>query len=381
MKAKESWWLSTFYSFCIQATVRRVLLQLQNSPRSELAAKQYLQLAVRLFATISANYDPLMRDYASFNPDTSAKGSRVSDFRDAQLVIQQSSWASKGIDCSAIYLMQLFDDDWSELAADDIVPIYDEPIPVPELSSPFADPCVDLDSLGASNWAQDFGLYQSFSPKPYRPSSLSSMESVDNFTRITFSLPAADTKNHIPQERTLHTCDYHLCTVPSFPTLAGLKSHLRDHAENVVRQWKEKQPSRCLWARNCKSKAIFKTERIFRTHLENVHISPILCTVKDCQHRKPFRSRYDLERHITVFHKEASASYLYCPCTKCDQSPIAFIRKDKWLLHIQTCHEDTECPFDDCPGGINGDVCLTHSDVVTHIRKDHWNDGKKQAFT
>jgi hypothetical protein len=64
----KSWWLSAFYSLCIQSKVRRCLIELITAePRSKetLGAKQYLQLAVRLFVGSSGVYDPLVQVFSS----------------------------------------------------------------------------------------------------------------------------------------------------------------------------------------------------------------------------------------------------------------------------------------------------------------------------
>ncbi|KAF8863228.1 hypothetical protein BDZ45DRAFT_722642 [Acephala macrosclerotiorum] len=170
-------------------------------------------------------------------------------------------------------------------------------------------------------------------------------------------------------------CTYHGCTSRSFQTMCDLKSHLRDHSTEVLRRWEETQPCRCPWSGNCKSKAVFKSRRILQTHLENVHITPLVCTVSGCSYRKPFRSNYDLKRHTLTAHAhvqsgEDSSQGLICPYPKCDRAPKIFVRKDKWLNHIRTCHEEADCPLNHCKAG-GRDGFLTQDDVVKHIRRDH----------
>jgi hypothetical protein len=92
MRTKEGWWLSTFYSLCIQAIVQRVLLRLNKntSPSNELATRQYLHLAIRLFAASSGSYDPLMRDYASPNLTKDKESSTLLDFCATKAAVQQT---------------------------------------------------------------------------------------------------------------------------------------------------------------------------------------------------------------------------------------------------------------------------------------------------
>jgi hypothetical protein len=65
IKNKEAWWLSAFYSFWIQAYVRKVLVQLTNdlaTPIDVFAKRRsdnYLYVPLRLFDAISNKFDPL----------------------------------------------------------------------------------------------------------------------------------------------------------------------------------------------------------------------------------------------------------------------------------------------------------------------------------
>ncbi|KUJ10281.1 uncharacterized protein LY89DRAFT_256627 [Mollisia scopiformis] len=166
-------------------------------------------------------------------------------------------------------------------------------------------------------------------------------------------------------------CTYHDCTAKPFKTLCDFKSHMRGHAADVLEQWEEEKPCRCPWSGNCKSKAVFKSRRILQTHLENVHITPLTCTASGCSYRKPFRSNYDLKRHMLTAHSgDSNCQFLRCPYPKCDRGPRTFVRKDKWLIHIRTSHDGTECPINHCKAGKR-DGLLTHDDLVKHIRHEH----------
>jgi hypothetical protein len=111
---RESWWLSTFYSFCIQGIVRRALMNIFQSFRRNLdGVTQYLHLAVRLFIAVSSSYDPLIHNISS-NQALLSTGSdkAILDNRCevAQIAVRQGEWGSKGINSSAEYLKQLFED-------------------------------------------------------------------------------------------------------------------------------------------------------------------------------------------------------------------------------------------------------------------------------
>ncbi|CZR58101.1 uncharacterized protein PAC_07991 [Phialocephala subalpina] len=176
MRAKESWWFSTFYSFCIQSIVRRVLLKVQSSSSSELAARQYLHLAIRLFAVTSGSYDPSARDYASVEAPNS----------------------------SADYLKYIFQDEREEHHRDLTRPGTPEavesrsPIPVAKglTCSPCPSPHVPKQGYSINNSQPKARPAWTPTPKaPYRASSLSSMKSADDVPEETHDyLP-------FPQER------------------------------------------------------------------------------------------------------------------------------------------------------------------------------------
>ena len=111
MRIKETWWLSTFYSFAIQGLVRKLIWDVAWTLAYPMPRKQYLHLAIRLFIASSGDYDPLMRDYASSSKGKETDSSCVADLEEAKTAVEQDSWASKGILSSADYLRKLFEDD------------------------------------------------------------------------------------------------------------------------------------------------------------------------------------------------------------------------------------------------------------------------------
>lgn len=72
LKTRDGYWVTTFYSFCIQATVRR-LLQKTSSDGVILdtsTTNEYLHLAINLFIASSGAYDPLVANYVLFQSST-----------------------------------------------------------------------------------------------------------------------------------------------------------------------------------------------------------------------------------------------------------------------------------------------------------------------
>ncbi|KAM3075869.1 hypothetical protein ACMFMG_006612 [Clarireedia jacksonii] len=119
----KTWWLSAFYSFCIQGVIRKALRFLcfkqgKNSAtkEEEPAPKQYLHIAIRLFIASSGNYDPLSQDWSSeFAFSSRADGApKASDYRAAQSALKQPIWKTHGIKSSTDYLRKLFEDPGTE---------------------------------------------------------------------------------------------------------------------------------------------------------------------------------------------------------------------------------------------------------------------------
>lgn len=144
-KLRKDWWLSTFYSLCIQSIVRRVLVvitsKLRNpvEPDLRLAALQYLHLAVQLFfATCKATgkgYEPLSYDFENLSAVEMTALTRHSlqayDGKIAQKAVQKEAWQSQNISSAYDYLGLLFEMDRA---------IFALPMPRPPLyRAPFWD--------------------------------------------------------------------------------------------------------------------------------------------------------------------------------------------------------------------------------------------------
>jgi hypothetical protein len=103
IRNKHPWWLSTFYSFCIQSIVRKALMRLTTaSDRGatdgmHLPAKHYLYLPVRLFIASSAAYD-IQNLYLEEKSKPGGEGiPSAEDYREARRAVGQTAWASNGI--------------------------------------------------------------------------------------------------------------------------------------------------------------------------------------------------------------------------------------------------------------------------------------------
>lgn len=121
----RDWWLSVFYSLCIQSYVRKSLITfVSHQGQGENAKKmttssttsQYLYLAVELFAACNdtgKKYDPL-----SYNLDKLSKSEasvieihslNFEQAKLAQIAVQQTSWGQKHISGSYAYLREQFE--------------------------------------------------------------------------------------------------------------------------------------------------------------------------------------------------------------------------------------------------------------------------------
>ncbi|KAL3417195.1 hypothetical protein PVAG01_11195 [Phlyctema vagabunda] len=104
---RNPWWLSIFYSVCIQSLVRKTLLRLP-SYRVE-ACQQYLHLPIRVFVAMSSTFDPLIR---SPLPDSSSSEEvpNEGDLVSARSAVNRARWGQIGIRNSGDYLKQLLED-------------------------------------------------------------------------------------------------------------------------------------------------------------------------------------------------------------------------------------------------------------------------------
>lgn len=122
MRNVRLWWLSGFYSLCIQSHVRTGLIHLHAAPGAQenmgtkhVGAQQYLHLAVRLFVAYSRSYDPLVRVPLLGSESEPEYRLLMSEVMVARLAVNHEIWAPAKITSSGEYLKQLFDDNGEAL--------------------------------------------------------------------------------------------------------------------------------------------------------------------------------------------------------------------------------------------------------------------------
>jgi hypothetical protein len=159
-------------------------------------------------------------------------------------------------------------------------------------------------------------------------------------------------------------CDWPQCfSLGVFDSVEKHKSHIKNHAQEVSSKW---SPGRkCTWHK-CSSKASHRSRNLFEAHLNNIHINPLVCTVKDCKHKTPFRANHDLQRHIATAHN-VDSKYM-CPFTSC--ASRGFIRKDKWMSHVKEHHDTEPCPYAHCQRHTEN-IPLHQLSISKHIGKAH----------
>lgn len=161
-------------------------------------------------------------------------------------------------------------------------------------------------------------------------------------------------------------CDWPQCSsLGLFESIEKHKSHLKQHARDVSNHW---SPGlKCTWHK-CSSKASHRSRNLFEAHLNNIHLNPLVCTVKHCKHKTPFRANHDLQRHIATAHNVDSK--YKCPYISCPSR--AFIRKDKWMSHLKEHHDTEPCPYEHCQRRTEN-VPFHQRSVSRHIGKAHSN--------
>jgi hypothetical protein len=109
----ETWWMSAFYSFCIQSVVRKGLMILErqstDAGHETFQAAEHFRLPARLFSAIFGGYDPLNQDLSAKPLSSAYEFSRIEDLKAAQTVLKQDLWPKKGLACSGDYLRYLFE--------------------------------------------------------------------------------------------------------------------------------------------------------------------------------------------------------------------------------------------------------------------------------
>ncbi|KAH6673546.1 hypothetical protein B0J14DRAFT_50740 [Halenospora varia] len=162
------------------------------------------------------------------------------------------------------------------------------------------------------------------------------------------------------------SCHYPSCDMTFARRARELKLHLNNHIGELLQHWVNS--TACRWP-SCTSAVVFKTRKTYQTHLENIHACPLVCPVRGCKHKTPFRSNHDLERHTKTIH--ISEKEWNCPYVDCPKSTEPFPRKDKWLKHLR--HHpanDFACPLPHCNTETMQSF-QSQAQVVEHIQGSH----------
>ncbi|TVY89035.1 Zinc finger protein [Lachnellula willkommii] len=125
----------------------------------------------------------------------------------------------------------------------------------------------------------------------------------------------------------------------------------------------------CTWPGCLKSE--LDTRKKLETHVTNIHIDPLRCTVTGCKRTEPFGRKGDLERHIASVHKHGRT--WKCADKGCKRHTNGFSRKDKLNEHKRTTgHGAIRCPCNHCHWHThNLRYFLTKAELSSHINDRH----------
>lgn len=151
----RSWWLSVFYSLCIQSLVRinlNILISsIEDGKHHSLDEKfsapgTYLYPLLQLFEAASAEYDPITKEEDEENLEPSAR----IHIKLAQMAINRKDWRLRNISSSYAYLRRLFQVDELSVARNGDVGakgLVQGPQSVPDRTSTNADEVADITRL------------------------------------------------------------------------------------------------------------------------------------------------------------------------------------------------------------------------------------------
>ena len=211
----KAWWLSIFYSFCIQAEVRRCLQSLTKGLKQFRWVDEYLHLAIRLFIATMGTYDPLFQ----LNLDTEEaagvpKGTSANqDFEIARLAVFHTS---SGYASSGEYLKSIFEDTGATLSCDSLPLAPDAMNLGPQGSSRRHSILLPEDQNHCSYLARESRIFDVFSDDyvssySQSQSSLSSTASFSDMNNVTVG---HGTNPYISGFK----CEYPGCATEAFPT-------------------------------------------------------------------------------------------------------------------------------------------------------------------
>jgi hypothetical protein len=140
------------------------------------------------------------------------------------------------------------------------------------------------------------------------------------------------------------------------------ETHRHKHMDEILKKWSG--ATMCPWP-NCSSKATFKFPTSLKTHLSNIHVTPLICKQPGCSYSRPFSKQYELNRHISTAHREEH--HHKCPIDTCEASITGFARKDKLIKHLREEHENLRCPYNHCF------AMVLAGETQQHLTQSHGN--------
>jgi len=131
----------------------------------------------------------------------------------------------------------------------------------------------------------------------------------------------------------------------------------------------------CSWP-GCAKTTAFKTQKLLETHLENIHINPLICTQPHCPYNIPFPRKGDFDRHLASKH--GIGRLFRCPDSHCRWHNRPFGRKDKFRQHMSKySHGTFHCQFDHCEHKTKG--LWTKEDLANHEQAHHTDVGTTEC--
>lgn len=190
LRNKTDWYISTFYSFCIQSFVRKALQQLSRDHEANnllrpqfasfvnsalAASKEYLHLAVHLFIASCGTCDPLLQDQSiGYGYDVEALGDYEAD------LVSLRQAVGVPVKSSSEYLKKIFEIEEAGTPSSATVGDFSNPFnfnsqgpqgsnSITRLRDPY-DPMFDMDPFGLSASMQ-FPTHWTFYQPEYTTSS------------------------------------------------------------------------------------------------------------------------------------------------------------------------------------------------------------------
>ncbi|TVY83953.1 hypothetical protein LSUE1_G003334 [Lachnellula suecica] len=160
------------------------------------------------------------------------------------------------------------------------------------------------------------------------------------------------------------TCDRPGCTSAEvFPNLATRSQHIfAIHIRDVLNT-----SNICTWP-GC-TKSNLDTNKKLETHVTNIHIDPLLCTVTGCKRMAPFGRKGELDRHKASVHQQGRT--WKCPRKDCKKHARRFPRKDKLREHIGLSgHSAFPCKYQHC-SSKKWSKYITEAELGKHYKHDH----------